>query len=133
MMISHYQHLMRYEGEEFREKRVVRGTRERLAPVLMVVIISLVPLVLCAGQAGKEILYPLAVVIDGLLASTLLDQPVTPALFSLIAPRVTRGPASCLPGKRLGLRLSPRSAMSERAIRPAGGSPSVFRIKGLAY
>jgi len=85
MMISHYLHLMRYEGESFSKDLVLRGAQERLVPVMMTALtagLALVPLLMAEGEPGKEILYPVAVVIvGGLLSSTLLDIIVTPTLF----------------------------------------------------
>lgn len=85
MLISHYLHLMQHEGEGFTKQMVIRGTKERLVPVLMTALaagIGLIPLVLAADQPGKEILHPVAVVIvGGLITSTLLGLGVTPTVF----------------------------------------------------
>lgn len=85
MMISHYLHLMKYEGEVFNREMIIRGSQERLVPVMMtafVASLALLPLVFGKGQPGSEVLHPVAVVIvGGLLSSTFLDIFVTPALF----------------------------------------------------
>ncbi len=85
MMISHYLHLMKYENESFSKEMIIRGSQERLVPVMMtaaVASLALLPLVFAKGQPGSEVLHPVAVVIvGGLISSTLLDIIVTPALF----------------------------------------------------
>ncbi|MBX3744741.1 MAG: efflux RND transporter permease subunit [Verrucomicrobiae bacterium] len=87
LLLSHYLRLMRQEGVPFGPALVVRGTLERLAPVLMTALsagIALVPLVLAADQPGKEILHPVAVALcGGLVTSTLLGLVATPAAFLL--------------------------------------------------
>ena len=85
MMISHYLHLLSVEGENFSKEMVIRGSLERLVPVLMTAstaALALIPLLFSRGEPGKEILYPVAVVIvGGLLSSTILDLIVTPTIF----------------------------------------------------
>ena len=85
LLIAHYLHLVKYEGEQFTPEMIERAGLERLAPMLMTALtagIGLVPLALSAGEPGKEILYPVAtVILGGLISSTLLDFFVHPALF----------------------------------------------------
>ena len=85
LLLDHYLHLVKYEGETWSPRDDRSRGQERLAPVLMTALtagIGLVPLAMAAGQPGKEILYPVAtVIIGGLISSTLLEFLVRPALF----------------------------------------------------
>jgi heavy-metal exporter, HME family len=87
LKVSHYINLMRFEGESFDHPMIVRGSLERLAPVLMTALVTafaLAPLLFEAERPGTEILHPVAVVIfSGLISSTLLDTFLTPAMFWL--------------------------------------------------
>jgi Cu/Ag efflux pump CusA len=84
LLVSHYGHLLRDEGASLREA-VVRGSSERLAPVLMTALtagLALVPLVLAGDHPGNEIQSPMAeVILGGLLTSTFLNLVVVPVLF----------------------------------------------------
>ena len=85
LKISHYINLALHEGETFGIPMIVRGSLERLVPVLMTALVAafaLLPLLLAGGDPGKEILHPVALVIfGGLVSSTLLDTLLTPVLF----------------------------------------------------
>ncbi|PQJ24434.1 multidrug transporter AcrB [Limnobacter sp. SAORIC-690] len=85
LKVSHYINLMRFEHEQFSQSMILRGSMERLSPVLMTALVTafaLAPLLFEAERPGTEILHPVAVVIfSGLISSTLLDTFLTPALF----------------------------------------------------
>lgn len=93
LKISHYVNLCRFENETFGWPMIVRGSLERLTPVLMTALVAafaLTPLLLSADAPGKEILHPVAVVIfGGLVSSTLLDTLLTPLLFWLVGEKPT--------------------------------------------
>jgi Cu/Ag efflux pump CusA len=94
LKISHYINLCKFEGEHFGQAMIVRGSLERLTPVLMTALVAafaLTPLLLAADAPGKEILHPVAVVIfGGLVSSTLLDTLLTPVLFWLFGEKATQ-------------------------------------------
>ena len=85
MMVSHYEHLEEHEGMTFGPELVARGSRERLAPILMTALttgLALVPLVLSGNLPGQEIEYPMSIVIlGGLVTTTLLNLFVLPSLY----------------------------------------------------
>ena len=85
MMISHFQHLEDEEGEPFGPALVLRGARERIAPIMMTALttgLALVPLAIAGDLPGHEIEHPMAIVIlGGLVTSTLLNLVVVPTLY----------------------------------------------------
>jgi len=85
MLMCHYQHLERVEGEPFGPELVIRGARERISPILMTAsatAMALVPLLVAGSIPGHEIEHPMAVVImGGLITSTLLNLFVVPSLY----------------------------------------------------
>lgn len=87
LKISHYINLALHEGETFGRQLIVRGSQERLVPVLMTALsagFALVPLLVAADEPGREILHPVAVTIfGGLVTSTLFDTVLTPLLFAI--------------------------------------------------
>ncbi|MGH8646719.1 MAG: efflux RND transporter permease subunit, partial [Gammaproteobacteria bacterium] len=98
MLIEHYQHLERYEGETFGPKLVLRGARERISPIMMTALttaLAIIPLVVAGSIPGHEIEHPLAVVVlGGLVTSTLLNLFVVPSLYMRFADSRARDTSS---------------------------------------
>jgi len=89
LKIGRYLDLAAREADLGIDARVLRGSGERLVPVLMtslVAALSLLPLLIGAEDPGKELLHPVALVVfGGLFSSTLLDSFVTPAIYRRLA------------------------------------------------
>lgn len=85
MMISHFQHLEHEEGMPFGIDLVMRGARERIAPIMMTALttgLALIPLAIAGDLPGHEIEHPMAIVIlGGLVTSTVLNLLVVPTLY----------------------------------------------------
>jgi CzcA family heavy metal efflux pump len=85
MLISHFQYLEQHEGEPFGPELVLRGAKERIAPILMTASaagLALAPLVFAGSVPGSEIEHPMAaVILGGLVTSTLLNLFVVPPLY----------------------------------------------------
>jgi Cu/Ag efflux pump CusA len=130
LLINHYQHLEREEGVPFGKELVLRGSKERLSPILMTTLatgLALVPLVVLGDIPGHEIEHPMAVVIlGGLLTSTLLNLLVLPALYL----RFGRGK-----GDGAGSRLTDLDSPSGTpgGARPVPQAPSTGPQLGTAH
>jgi Cu/Ag efflux pump CusA len=85
LLVSHFKHLREHEQVKDLHQAVLRGSRERLVPILMTACASglaLVPLAMASGEPGSEIQAPMAwVILFGLISSTLLNMLVVPALY----------------------------------------------------
>lgn len=110
LKISHYINLSLQEGVPFGRELIIRGSLERLTPVLMTALsagVALVPLLWDAATPGKEILHPVAVTIfGGLISATLLDSFLTPVLFARFGGRAIK-------------HLAPLAEPASGAARPA--------------
>lgn len=94
LKVSQYINIAMHENEPFGQDLIIRGSQERLTPVLMTALaagFALIPLLIGADAPGKEILHPVAVVIfGGLISATLLDAVLTPVLFNIFGARPLR-------------------------------------------
>ncbi|HMN26696.1 MAG TPA: efflux RND transporter permease subunit [Caldilineaceae bacterium] len=101
MLISHYQHLEEFEGEPFGLNLVMRGARERIAPIMMTALtagLALVPLAISGNLPGHEIEHPMAIVIlGGLVTSTLVNLFIVPSLYLVFGRRNLPAPPSADP------------------------------------
>ncbi len=102
MMISHFEHLVQEEGMTWGLDTAMRGAAERLIPILMTAIVTalgLAPLAIGAGEAGREIEGPMAIVIlGGLVTSTVLNLLVLPTLALRYGRFERKAPDSSFPG-----------------------------------
>jgi Cu/Ag efflux pump CusA len=101
MLISHYRHLEKYEGETFNLHMIIRGAEERMTPILMTALaaaLALLPIVIGGNKPGHEIEFPMAVVIlGGLTTSTILNLFVLPLIYWRFGKRKEK-PSVNIPG-----------------------------------
>lgn len=92
LLVSRYEH-MRQDGENLHDT-VLKGSADRLNPILMTAITSalaLIPLVFQGDKPGNEIQSPMAVVVlGGLITSTLLNIYIIPIVYEVIQKRRSR-------------------------------------------
>jgi Cu/Ag efflux pump CusA len=85
MLISHYQHLVDYEGHTWNLETCILGASERLPSILMTALVAglaLLPIAIGSGEPGKEIEGPMAmIIIGGLFTSTILNLLILPTVL----------------------------------------------------
>ena len=136
MLVSHYRHLELEEGEPFGPGLVLRGSVERLAPILMTALatgLALVPLAVSGNKPGHEIEHPMAVVIlGGLVTSTLLNLFLLPALYAAFGRRSPAGQGGPALGEADRDRRRMADALSLGPATPGGVLPSPAGMPSLA-
>ena len=95
LLVSHYDHLVRAEGRQWNLQTALRGSEERLTPVLLTALLTalaLLPVAVQLHQPGHEIEGPMAVVIlGGLVSSTIVSLLLVPPLAARwLAPAADR-------------------------------------------
>ena len=87
LLISHYNHLQQEEGYGVYDS-VIRGSLDRLNPILMTALssaLALIPLALSGDLPGNEIQSPMAkVILGGLLTSTFLNGFIIPIVYLMM-------------------------------------------------
>lgn len=95
LLVSHYDHLVRVEGQTWGMETALRGSEERLTPVLLTALLTalaLLPVAVQLHQPGHEIEGPMAVVIlGGLVSSTIVSLLLVPPLAARwLKPEISR-------------------------------------------
>jgi len=94
VLIRHYRHLEESEGVPFGIELVLRGARERLVPIALTAVatvLTLLPLVATGAIEGQEIAHPIAVIVlGGIVTATVLNLFLVPALYLRLGSRVAR-------------------------------------------
>ncbi|MCC3160161.1 efflux RND transporter permease subunit [Hymenobacter sp. 15J16-1T3B] len=101
MLVSHYQHLEREEGMSFGKELVIRGSLERVSPIIMTAltsVLALLPIIVSGNVPGAEIEHPMSVVIlGGVVTSTVLNLLGMPALYWAFGRPKAPEPAAATP------------------------------------
>ncbi|AII54541.1 hypothetical protein N008_21685 (plasmid) [Hymenobacter sp. APR13] len=101
MLVSHYRHLEVEEGMPFGKELIIRGSLERISPIIMTAltsVLALLPIILAGNEPGSEIEHPMSVVIlGGVITSTVLNLLGMPALYWAFGRKAGAEPARAEP------------------------------------